>query len=391
MDQRFGIDPSPSLKKTKREVSIYKSRGEFTSLTDSPPGVAGFFRPSTGELHFYHDFQDPSESTWIALHEGTHLLTFLIEPQADPWIWVNEGVADYFGAAEVTRDRAGELVIEPGQLLLQRVLTVQQAMADGTYVPLERLFVIPPEDFEAFEYAHAWSFVYFLNTARPDYAKAFKRFFKDLYTLAKGVSFELRADGGRFGGTKVVPAAEVRRLLLAKLGHDDAVALEREWIEYTSAIPIDGPEARFRRGIERMYSAQGPEQLAAALADLDEALAGGVEDSQAFWARGVIQLIVRGDVVATLADLRAAVERAPLSGGYRANLGQLLAGLTLRSPSLEVRMSPEEEEALTGSEEALVEAEELLGLACELEPESELFRASRDTLHRLLQARVERK
>jgi hypothetical protein len=43
MDQRVGIDPSPSLKKTKMKVSVYKSRPEFTELTKADPGVAGFF------------------------------------------------------------------------------------------------------------------------------------------------------------------------------------------------------------------------------------------------------------------------------------------------------------------------------------------------------------
>jgi hypothetical protein len=233
--------------------------------------------------------------------------------------------------------------------------------------------------------------VYFLSNSRPEYAKAFKRFFKDLYTLAKGVAFELQADGGKYGGTKAVPAAEVRRLLLAKLGVSDVGALEREWIAYTTAIPIDAPEARFRRGLERMYDAAEHEELQAALDDLDAALAGGIDDPQAFWARGVLQLILKGSEDATAADFRAAVERAPLHAGYRANLGQLLAGLSLRTPFLTVQMSEEEEESLSGSEEALVEAEGLLGLACELEPENELLRASRETFHRLIEARLEKK
>src|SRR6185295_16411512 len=132
------------------KVSIYKSRPEFRELTKVDPGVAGFFDFVNGELHFYHDYQDPSISQWVALHEGTHLLTFLIEPQARPWIWANEGVADYFGAATITRDKKGKLTIDPGQLLIERVLTVQQAITDGTYVPLEKLFFLTQgEDFRA--------------------------------------------------------------------------------------------------------------------------------------------------------------------------------------------------------------------------------------------------
>jgi hypothetical protein len=387
MDQRVGIAPSPMLKKTKMKVSVYKNRAEFTEINKQPPGVAGFFSPSNGELHFYHDYQDPSISEWIALHEGTHLLTFLIEPQAEPCIWINEGVADYFGAATVVRNKKGKLEIKNGELLLERILTMQQAFADGSYIPLEKLFLIPDEEFEAFEYAHAWSFVYFLNNARPEYEKAFKKFFKDLYTIAKGVAFELEESGDKYGGIKRVPAKEVRRLLLDKLGVKDVVKLEEEWKSYIAGIPLDAPKARFHRGLERMYDAEPGDTKAmeAALEDVQAAIEGGVEDARAYWARGTMQLVLSGDEETTLADYHKAVELAPLQGGYRAALAQLLAGLTLQMPGLTVGVGDDEKEELTDSEDALVEAEGQFGLACELEPENEELHARREEFLDLLQ------
>jgi hypothetical protein len=77
------------------------------------------------------------------------------------------------------------------------VLTVQQAIKDGSYLPLEKLFFVPRDGFHSFEYAHAWSFVYFLNNSKPEYEKGFKKFFKDFYTIAKGVEFNLDAGGGK--------------------------------------------------------------------------------------------------------------------------------------------------------------------------------------------------
>jgi hypothetical protein len=379
MDQRVGIDPSPTLKKTKLAVSIYKSRSEFQELTKADPGVVGFFSPDDGELHFYHDYQDPSASEWIALHEGTHLLTFLIEPLAQPCIWINEGVADFFGTAGVTRNKKGKLEIETGQLSLERLLTVQQAMADGSSIPLEQLFLVPDEDFEAFEYAHAWSLVYFLNTARPEYEKAFKKFFQSLYTIAKGVAFELDE-----GGTKSVPAGEVRRLLLDKLGVRDVGKLESEWKAYIMGIPIDAPQARFRRGVERLYSAEEPEEMEAALEDLEAAIQGGVNDPLAFWARGTVQLLVDGDEPRVAADYRKAVELAPLHAGYRANLAQLLSGVTLVMPGMTIG-GEDDEERLTGSDEALSEAETHYGLACELAPDNEDLREAHELFLDLLQ------
>jgi hypothetical protein len=44
-----------------------------------------------------------------------------------------------------------------------------------------------------------------------------------------------------------------------------------------------------------------------------------------------------------------------------------------------------DDEKLSGSDEALAEAEKMLGLACEFEPENEFLRTNRDKFHELLQ------
>ena len=374
MDQRVGIDPTPTLKKTKMKVCIYKSRPEFRELTKKDAGVAGFFNFVQGELHFYHDYQDPSISEWVALHEGTHLLTFLIEPQARPWIWANEGVADFFGTARVGRNKKGKLEIEPGQLSLERVFTVQQSIADGTCVPLEKLFFLTQgDDFGAFEYSHAWSFVYFLNKAKPEYEKAFKKFFKDFYTIAKGVAFDLdQSSANQYGAWKIVPPAEVRRLLLDKLGHKDTLALEEEWKAFVAAIPIDAPRARFERGLDALRLADDREASKRGLEDLEAAIAAGVADARAFWARGALKLRLKGDEEGATADYREAIARAPLHGGYRGNLAQVLATRALRAPGK------------SGSAEAISEARMQFGLACELEPENESLESSHKAFLELL-------
>jgi len=389
MDQRVGIDPSPSLKKTKMKVCVYKSRQEFEQFTKPAPGVVGFFNFLDGELHFYHDYQDPSFSDLVALHEGTHLLTFLIEPQALPCIWINEGVADYFGAARILRDKKGALEIQPGQIALELVLTVQEAIADGSYVPLEKLFVVPRSEFQAFEYAHAWSFVYFLNTAKPEYQKGFKKFFKDFYTIAKGVAFDVDQSGGnQYGSWKVVPPAEVRRLLLDRLGVKDVARLEEEWKAYITGITIDGARARFLRGLNTLQreSMPKPEEIQRALDDLDAAIAGGVDDPRAHWARGTLQFFVKGNVEKAIQDYRSAIELAPLVGVYRTSLAGMLSGMILIRTS-EGHGKEDAARRLSRSDEALGEAETLYGLACELEPENESLRTARDTYLELLQAK----
>jgi hypothetical protein len=247
MDDRIGINPSPTMRRTKMEVNIFKSRAEFRELSpwgdgSMPGGVIGFFSPMGRSLNFFHDYEDPDRSTWVALHECTHLLTYLVDQQYQPQIWVNEGVADYFGSSRVERDKKGKLVIHPGELQTDRVLTIQQAIAatrgagpatggtgDGkdadekkprrktragrTATTLEELFVLPRDQFDGFQYAHSWSFVYFLNNYEDGkYAKSFAKFFKGLYSLEKPLKVDTT------GGGKRVSPEDIRAYLLSKLG-----------------------------------------------------------------------------------------------------------------------------------------------------------------------------
>ena len=78
----------------------------------------------------------------------------------------------------------------------------------------------------AFEYAHAWSFVYFLNNADKKYQKAFDKFFKDIYTLKKGIEFEIVNYASQSGTGKRVPAEEIQRVVLEALKVKDDEALE---------------------------------------------------------------------------------------------------------------------------------------------------------------------
>ena len=384
MDKRVGIDPSPKLRRTKMQVNVYKSRDEFTEITRVPPGVAGFFSFQTEELNFYHDYMEPETSNWIALHEGTHLLTFLIEPQAWPQIWVNEGIADFFGSATISRDKKGKLVIEPGKLQLHRTLTVQQAIKEKKYVPLEELFQVEKSDFTAFEYAHAWSFIYFLNNKSSEYEKKFKKFFKDFYTIPQSVLYEYEPFPNQQGTAKIVPPEEVRRLLLEKLGVKDVAALEKEWLDFIAGIEISAPEARFKRGYNALREGN-VEEFDEALTDLDAAITAGIEDPRAYWARGTLRRFKGSKLDDIQADFEKTVELAPLVAGYRSELGLLLAGMD--SPIFALRfLMP-----ATGGKPATIKAPEWkpkpenlewarqeLGLACEIDPENESYRETFD-------------
>lgn len=391
MDDRIGIDPPPTLKRTKMTVNVYKSYEEFQSLSPAEakisPSTLGYFWSYDKTLNFYHDYQEPALSTWVALHECTHLLTYLIDPQYVPQIWLNEAIADYFGSSKVSRDKKGKIVIQPGELQMDRVLTVQQAIKNSlastgeTKKPssaskaaarpvtkLEDLFMLSREAFDGFQYAHAWSFVYFLNSFQNGkYRKNFDKFFKGLYTLEKGLAVEVVAGGGNTGTGKQVTPQGIREYLLKKLGIKDVPQLEKDWIEFVREIPILAPEARLKRGLQAVRRGEFTD----AIADLDAAIEGGVTDPRAWWARGRARAM-SGKMKDAEADFRKAIELSPLDATFRYDLSNLLVGRVTSGPRGKSAASAVEsdEAKIQGQDEAKREA----GLASELDPENDRFR-----------------
>lgn len=384
-DQRIGINPTPSLKRTKMQVNVYRSREDFQENAPwgdgrVPDGVGGFFSSKLQCLNFYHDYEDPAQSTWIALHECTHLLTYLIDPDYVPQIWLNEGVADYFGSSKVERDKKGKLVIKPGEIQLDRVLDVQQAIKAGSTtstggepgakprdkeldgepdIKLEKLFKIPRADYHAFEYAHGWSFVYFLNNFdNHKYQKNFDKFFKGLYTLESGIPFTTERYDTKSGNGKVVTPDNIRAYLLKKLGLKDTEQLEKDWKKFIAEIPIVGPEARFKRGIQAFYRGD----FERAIEDLDAAIEAKVTDPRAWFARGRARVFhgrSKANFEAGVKDLGDAVAMDPLNATYRHVYSRMIAGVNGHG----------------GDEEDidLPEAKTQAGLAAELEPENDAF------------------
>jgi hypothetical protein len=385
MDKRIGIKPSPTLRRTKMTVNIYKSHQEFLDLSAAGVGgsVLGYFWAYDQTLNFFHDYQEPSRSEWVALHECTHLLTYLIDQQFEPShksIWINEGVADLFGSSDITRDKRGKLVIEPGKLQTDRVLTVQQAIKDGNDTKLKDLIRLSRDDFDGFQYAHAWSFVYFLTAANPKYESGFKSFFKDLYAL-KGVDVKQERGPDKSGVRKFVEPNEVESLLLKKLGLRDTEQIEKEWKDFIAAVPIEAPEARFKRAYRSVrygIGGSGDDGENDALQDLNFAIDNGFDDPRAFWARGQLLSYGKGDFGAGVKDFQRAIEGDPLNPAYRFDAAQALCGhmFGVRFGNVELRISGDY--GLIGTDEELAQAKVEFGMASELAPENDLYSESYD-------------
>ena len=113
--------------------------------------------------------------------------------------------------------------------------------------------------------------------------------------------------------------------------------------------------------------------------DLDAAIAAGIKDPRAYYARYRLGIFLRppqqgGDrLEAMRSDLAQAIEMDPLNAGYRFAMGNLLAG------SLSIDEGDDDQESLIAEEsgpkgEISPEAASFLGLAVELAPENESYR-----------------
>ncbi|MFT7668931.1 MAG: tetratricopeptide (TPR) repeat protein [Planctomycetota bacterium] len=365
MDNRVGIKPTPSYRRIKMTVNIYKSRKEFQdfSASDVGPSTLGYFWSYDNTLNFFHDYEEPARSEWVALHECTHLLTFLIDQQYGAQIWLNEAMADYFGSSSIARDKRGKIVIEPGELQTDRILTVQEAIRAENDTKLKKLFFIKRANFTGFHYAHGWSFVYFLfNVEDGKHAKAFTKCFKDIYTLKKGIPFTSKPGPGPTGTEKRVSAADIRDLLMKAIKYDDLEKLEHDWKAYIASIPIDSGPALLKRGLNRTRRGEFTE----AIEDLDSAIEQGITDPRAWSSRGLSKAFT-GNMKEAIEDLETAAQRAPLNANIRYRLSQLKVGLaSMGSASFQRGKSDQ----TFDNEEAKSQA----GLAMELDPDNDAYK-----------------
>ncbi len=371
MDDRIGIKPTPSMKRTKMTVNIYKSHEDFMRANpDKSPSVLGYFWSFNNTLNFFHDYAEPERSDWVALHECTHLLTYLIDQDYLPQIWFNEAVADYFGSSTITRDKRGRIEIEPGLMQIDRVLTVQQAIREKKDISLADLFLISRDDFHGFQYAHAWSFVYFLCSDDKT-RKTFERFFKDLYTLDLNAKAETLNAGfnDKTGTRKRYSPEDIRDGLLKKLKVKDIEAFDKEWKDFIAAIEIDAPKARFKRAFNTVRQFN-QDEFQTAWEDIQAALEANVDDTRVHYARGLLQLFHKSSFKGAKSDFEKAIEVDPLNASFHFALAQVHSG-TFRMGG---RMGDDDEWKLDVPAENVEAAKREFGLATELAPENDVYR-----------------
>lgn len=218
----FGISVSRNAKKNRPTVRIFKDREEYVNYSKKP-GTGGYFHWVDNSLNLFHNFEDPSLTEGVLLHEGTHLLNFLSNTSfpARPH-WVEEGAAEYFGSSLWTR-KGKEIKLEPGQIQGNRLLLVNQRIITGEVADLRAALATNSYKYE--DYAYWWSTFHFFMTHKK-YGPRFKSFFRNLYALKK-----VKKHGVGSGIFGVSPENAVQ-FLESSLGIRDWRALQDEWQDF---------------------------------------------------------------------------------------------------------------------------------------------------------------
>jgi hypothetical protein len=127
------------------------------------PGTAGVFNPNDNTLMAVAG-DEVSADTWhVVQHEGFHQYARFVIGGSLP-VWVNEGMAEYFGEGLFTGDSFVTGVIPP-----DRLLRVKKRIKSQQYMEFRRMLPLAHADWNAemsmANYDQAWSMVHFLAHA----------------------------------------------------------------------------------------------------------------------------------------------------------------------------------------------------------------------------------
>ena len=214
----WGVRPSPKF--GKPVIHIYHDEAYFHERSGAPEGVVGWYYPLTRELHFFYDRNRHRFTLDVMFHEGNHMLTHMIDEKVLYPAWINEGMAEYFGAS---RWDPATKKMTVGHLQSARLAVIEDEIDDGKWQELEPL--MRAGRISAKEYAWAWSFCHFLLSTER-YEKNFRKFY---LALARSSSVEKTTIMLAY---KVIEPDEVIEALKRHLRIKDLKALEQEWHAY---------------------------------------------------------------------------------------------------------------------------------------------------------------
>lgn len=307
--KRWGVTLARGSKKGKPTIKIFRSREQYLA-SGAPIASTGIFNTVSEELKLYHDTADPRFTLDVLFHEGTHLMVYLLRPDFIFPVWLNEGLAEYYGASTI--DEYGK--IEAGHLQEGRLAILRYALAEERYIPLTKVLLTNQRGFGSIHYAEAWCLVHFLM----EHKKYKSKFYGFFGALAKGTGLEeVRFPVGKGREMSTMEVEKVLALFMKKLGLVDMSELEKEFLEYVYyGLPEVGPRgflasARIRF---RDRDAEG------AIEDLLRALNLGSLDPTSFLYCGRIYGL-KGEYEKSAMHYMKAIELDPLNPDYHLEIG----------------------------------------------------------------------
>lgn len=206
-------------KKGKLKVCFYHDEDYFHQVA-SGHGALGYFRfVDPIELNVFNMRNDKPKTISVIFHEVNHYLVHLIDPEFHYPPWVNEGLAEYYGASKWD-PKTKKMTL--GHIQEWRFVLLKDDIDDGEWWGLEEM--IKQESAVLKHYTWGWSFCHFMMHT-PKYKTRFKKFFKAMH----GKSIKKKA----FNATMTTVDPKDQLAALKKyLGVKDLKTLEKEWHDY---------------------------------------------------------------------------------------------------------------------------------------------------------------
>jgi hypothetical protein len=179
---------------------LFASKDDYFAA-GGPPNTQGAFVAVGGAAQLMAALSDNPNTTWhVIQHEGFHQFAWAQISAAMP-TWINEGLAEYFGAGLFTGDGYVVGLVPP-----QRVALILQNAKAGSIEPFAKFRAIDSNTWlstiTAGRYDQAWSMAHFLiDGDKGKYRPAFNRY---MTLIAKGADGEAAwhsvfgADNGAF-------------------------------------------------------------------------------------------------------------------------------------------------------------------------------------------------
>jgi tetratricopeptide (TPR) repeat protein len=309
--KEWGI--SKPSKEGKLTVCFYHDHETFSQVSGAGGGVIGYYRfMDPKELDFFYDRKDERLTIDVMFHETNHYLTHLIDLKFGYPPWINESLAEYYGASEWDAKNKKMVV---GALQDGRLAVIQSFIMDDKWQKLSELIALKHGEFNADHYAWGWSFVHFLLST-PKYASRFKSFYKSLASDPSVRRVHWQAD------MKTVEPEEVEKALKRYLSVSDLSALEKEWHDYVKGLRQSSPRGLAEAG--QLYFQKG--MVLKATRYFSTAIEKGYDTASTYeWlARCHSSKGKKDDAIAAL---KKAIEKDPLEGSLYLALARTQAPL----------------------------------------------------------------